>query len=231
MAGSLRDVTQERVADPLTGLRNRRFFSTEIGREVAKMIRAFKPAGGGPPPEGRDLVFYLVDLDHFKEINDLYGHDVGDRVLVEAAVRLENVIRKSDWLIRWGGEEFLIVSREGDRQQAHLLAERILSVISREPMDLGKGRTVWRTCSVGWAVFPWLPAAPEAVSYDEVLRLADRALLLAKRLGRHQSVGLLPVEDGPERVEEAQAAVRQPVLESDEKALCLVRSLGPNTPE
>ncbi len=196
LAAMNRELQEASLTDPLTALRNRRFFSTEISREVAKVLRAFKPAGGGPPPEGRDVVFYLVDLDHFKEINDLYGHDVGDRVLIEVAARLENVIRKSDWLIRWGGEEFLIVSREGDRQQARLLAERILSAISREPMDLGKGRTIWRTCSVGWAVFPWLPAAPEAVNHDEVLRLADRALLLAKRSGRHQSVGLLPVDDG-----------------------------------
>ena len=231
LAAMNRELQEASLTDPLTGLRNRRFFSTEIGREVAKVFRAFRPAGGGPPPEGRDLVFYLVDLDHFKEINDLYGHDVGDGVLVEVAARLGNVVRKSDWLIRWGGEEFLIVSREGDRQQARLLAERILSVVSREPIDLGKGRSVWRTCSVGWAVFPWILAVPDAVSYDEVLRLADRALLLAKRSGRHQSVGLLPAGDGVAGVEAAQAAVRQPVLDGEEQALRLVRSLGPITPE
>ena len=231
LAAMNRELQEASLTDPLTGLRNRRFFSTEISREVAKVFRAFRPAGGGPPPEGRDLVFYLVDLDHFKEINDLYGHDVGDGVLVEVAARLGNVVRKSDWLIRWGGEEFLIVSREGDRQQARLLAERILSVVSREPIDLGKGRSVWRTCSVGWAVFPWLLAAPDAVSYDEVLRLADRALLLAKRSGRHQSVGLLPVGDGTADLEAAQSAVRQPVLDGEEQALCLVRSLGSITPE
>lgn len=231
LAAKNRELQEASLTDPLTGLRNRRFFSTEIGREVAKLLRTFRSGGSAPPPEGRDLIFYLVDLDHFKEINDLYGHDVGDRALIETAARLQSIVRKSDWLIRWGGEEFLIVSSEADRQQARTLAERILSVISRVPLDLGKGRTIWRTCSVGWAAFPWLPAAPDAVSYDEVLRLADRALLLAKRSGRHQSVGLLAVGDGTERVVEAQAAVRQPVLEDDESAICLVRSLGPITPE
>ena len=231
LAAMNRELQEASLTDPLTGLRNRRFFSTEIGREVAKVRRALRPAGGGPPPEGRDLVFYLADLDHFKEINDLYGHDVGDGVLIEVAARLGTVVRKSDWLIRWGGEEFLIVSREGDRQQARLLAERILSVVSREPIDLGKGRSAWRTCSVGWAVFPWLLAAPDAVSYDEVLRLADRALLLAKRSGRHQAVGLLPVGEGASGLEEAQAAIRQPLPDGEEQSLCLVRSLGPVTPE
>ncbi|MGE5346156.1 MAG: GGDEF domain-containing protein, partial [Acidithiobacillales bacterium] len=231
LAAMNRELQEASLTDPLTGLRNRRFFSSEISREVAKVLRAFRSSGGGLPPEGRDLVFYLVDIDHFKEINDLYGHDVGDGVLIETAARLESVVRKSDWLIRWGGEEFLIVTGESDRQQARLLSERILSVISRVPMNLGKGRTIWRTCSVGWAVFPWLPAAPEAVTYDEILRLADRALLLAKRSGRHQSVGLLPAGDGSGSVEDVQAAVRLPVLDGDETAFSLVRSLGPVTPE
>jgi len=231
LAAMNRELSEASLTDPLTGLRNRRFFSTEIGKDVAQVLRAFKPAGGGTLPEGRDLIFYLVDLDHFKEINDLYGHDAGDRVLVEVASRLENVVRKSDSLIRWGGEEFLIVSREGDRQQARILAERILSIISREPFDLDQGRTIWRTCSIGWAAYPWLASAPDAVSYDEVLRLADRALLLAKRSGRHQSIGLLPLGREMESVEEAQTAIRQPTLDGDEQALSVVRSLGPITPE
>jgi diguanylate cyclase (GGDEF)-like protein len=229
LAAMNRELQEASLTDPLTSLRNRRFFSAEIGREIANVVRAFRPAGGGPPPEGRDLVFYLIDLDHFKEINDLFGHDVGDAVLVEVAVRLGRVVRKGDWLVRWGGEEFLIVLREGDRSQAHLLAERILLAISREPFDLGKGRKLWRTCSVGWAVFPTLPAAPEAVSHEEILRLADRALLLAKRSGRHQSVGFLLAEGLS--AEEAQATIRRSAAEGVEKGLRLVRSQGPVTPE
>ncbi len=229
LAAMNRELEEASLTDPLTGLRNRRFFSAEVGREIANIVRAFRPAGGGLPPEGRDLVFYLIDLDHFKEINDQFGHDIGDAVLVEVAVRLGRVVRKGDWLVRWGGEEFLIVLREGDRNQANLLAERILLAISREPFDLGKGRKLWRTCSVGWAVFPCLPAAPEAVSHEEILRLADRALLLAKRSGRHQSVGFLLVEELS--VEEAQAVVRRSAEEGGEKGLRLVRSQGPVTPE
>jgi len=229
LAAMNRELQEASLTDPLTGLRNRRFFSAEIGREIAKVVRAFRPAGGGPPPEGRDVVFYLVDLDHFKEINDLHGHDAGDGVLVEVAARLGTVVRKSDWLVRWGGEEFLIVSREGDRQQARLLAERLLAVISREPFDLGRGRSIWRTCSIGWAPFPFVREAPDAVHHDEVLRLADRALLLAKRSGRHQSVGFLP--RGTMTGDEAKAILRQPLLDGDEQPLDLVRSLGSITPE
>jgi diguanylate cyclase (GGDEF)-like protein len=229
LAAMNRELEEASLTDPLTGLRNRRFFSAEVGREIANIVRAFRPAGGGPPPEGRDAVFYLVDLDHFKEINDLFGHDIGDAVLVEVAVRLGRVVRRGDWLVRWGGEEFLIVLREGNRNEANLLAERILLAVSREPFDLGNGRTLWRTCSVGWAVFPCLPAAPEAVSYEDVLRLADKALLLAKRSGRHQSIGFLLSEELS--AEEAQAAVRRSAEESADKGLMLVRSQGPVTPD
>ncbi len=229
LAALNRELEEASLTDPLTSLRNRRFFSAEVGREIANVLRAFRPSGGGFPPEGRDIVFYLVDLDHFKEINDLFGHDVGDTVLVEVAVRLGRVVRKGDWLVRWGGEEFLIVLREGGRDQASILAERILLAISREPFDLGKGRKLWRTCSVGWAVFPSLPAFPEAVSYEDVLRLADRALLFAKRSGRHQSVGFL-LEEGMS-AEEAQSVVRRSAEDGDEKGLRLVRSEGPVTPE
>ena len=231
LAAANRELEEASLTDPLTGLRNRRFFPASIEKGVAQVLRAFRTARGGPMPDSRDLIFYLVDLDHFKEVNDQFGHDAGDLVLVEVARRLSSVVRKSDDLIRWGGEEFFIVSHETDRDQAGFLAERILSVISREPVDLGKGRQVFRTCSVGWAPFPWLPWAPEAVGYDEVLRLADRALLLAKRSGRHQAIGLLPLGSERESVEDAQAAVRQPVLDGNEQSLRVLRSLGPVTPE
>ncbi|HSB35935.1 MAG TPA: diguanylate cyclase, partial [Thermoanaerobaculia bacterium] len=231
LAAANRELREASLTDPLTGLRNRRFFSATIETDVARVLRAFRPTGGGAPPDDRDLLFFLVDLDHFKEINDQFGHDAGDLVLVEVARRLSSVVRKTDFLIRWGGEEFLIVSPDGDRGQARLLAERILSVVSREPIDLGKGRHVFRTCSVGWAAFPWVPSAPDAVDYDEVLRLADRALLLAKRSGRHQSIGLLPLGIERESLEDAKAAVRQPVLDGNEQSLQVVRSLGPVTPE
>jgi len=231
LAAANRELEEASLTDPLTGLRNRRFFPASIEKGVAQVLRAFRTALGGPTPDNRDLVIYLVDLDHFKEVNDQFGHEAGDVVLVEVARRLSSVVRKSDDLIRWGGEEFLIVSHETDRDQAGLLGERILSVVSREPVDLGKGRQVFRTCSVGWAPFPWLPWAPEAVAYDEVLRLADRALLLAKRSGRHQAIGLLPLGAERESVEDAQAAVRQPVLDGNEQSLRVLRSLGPVTPE
>lgn len=178
------------LTDPMTGLRNRRYFSATIESDVSQALRSHTD---GRDPHTRDLVFYLIDADNFKEVNDHYGHDVGDKVLVEMARRLSSSIRHSDVLVRWGGEEFLIVSRYTDRTEAELLAQRVLSAVADTPIGLGaSGETMYRTCSLGWAAFPWCPDNPRAISYEEVLTLADRGLHKAKQLGKNRAVGILP---------------------------------------
>jgi diguanylate cyclase (GGDEF)-like protein len=178
------------LTDPLTGLRNRRYFSATIEADVSQALRAHSD---GHDPHTRDLVFYLIDADNFKEVNDRYGHDVGDKVLLEMAHRLSSSIRHSDVLVRWGGEEFLIVSRYTDRNEAELLAQRALSAVADMPFVVNAlGETIYRTCSIGWAGFPWFANDPRAISYEEVLTLADRALNQAKQSGKNRAVGMLP---------------------------------------
>jgi len=178
------------LTDPMTGLRNRRYVSATIESDVSQSLRSH---ADGRDPHSRDLVFYLIDADNFKEVNDRYGHDVGDKVLVEMARRLSSSIRHSDVLVRWGGEEFLIVSRYTDRSDGELLAQRVLSAVADAPFSLGaSGETMYRTCSLGWAAFPWFPDNPAAISYEEVLTLADRGLHRAKALGKNRAVGILP---------------------------------------
>jgi diguanylate cyclase (GGDEF)-like protein len=178
------------LTDPMTGLRNRRFFSATIEGDVSQALRAH---ADGHDSHTRDLVFYLIDADNFKEVNDQYGHDVGDKVLVEMARRLSSSIRHSDVLVRWGGEEFLIVSRYTDRADAELLAQRVLSAVADTPIHLGGAvEAMQRTCSLGWAAFPWFVGDPRAISYEEVLTLADRGLHQAKALGKNRAVGILP---------------------------------------
>lgn len=178
------------LTDPLTGLRNRRYFSATIEGDVGQALRSHADKHD---PHTRDLVFYLIDADNFKEVNDQYGHDVGDKVLVEMAQRLSSSIRHSDVLVRWGGEEFLIVSRYTDRSEAELLAQRVLHAVADSPFPVGaSGETIHRTCSLGWAAFPWFPDIPRAVDYEEVLTLADRGLHRAKESGKNRAVGMLP---------------------------------------
>jgi len=178
------------LTDPMTGLRNRRYFTATIEADVSQTLRSH---ADDRDPHTRDLVFYLIDADNFKEVNDRYGHDVGDRVLVEMARRLSSSIRHSDVLVRWGGEEFLIVSRYTDRAEAELLAQRVLASVADSPFILGgSDETMYRTCSLGWAAFPWFQDNPGAISYEEVLTLADRGLHQAKQLGKNRAVGIMP---------------------------------------
>lgn len=177
------------MTDPLTGIRNRRFFSATIESDIAQTIRTFAQ---GVERSTRDLVFYLIDLDNFKEVNDLYGHDAGDRVLVETARRIGSAVRASDVLLRWGGEEFLIISRSTDRRDANALALRVMEAIRGEPFTVSSSHTIRRTCSIGWAAFPWLEENVGAVGYEEVLNLADRALSQAKKSGKDRAIGMTP---------------------------------------
>ncbi len=179
------------LTDPLTGIRNRRYFSATVEADVAQTLRAF----GGRAGPSRDLIFYLIDMDNFKEVNDLYGHDAGDRLLVESARRIASAIRDSDEIVRWGGEEFLIVSRFTDRNQADALAVRVMRAICAAPFHVDSSRAIARTCSIGWAPFPWLEDKVDALGYEAVLNMADQALRQAKMAGKNQAIGAAPPGD------------------------------------
>jgi diguanylate cyclase (GGDEF)-like protein len=133
-------------------------------------------------------------MDFFKEINDRHGHPVGDKLLQLVAQRLSTVVRKSDVLVRWGGEEFLIMSRSADPSGIPAFCSRILEVIASASFELGQGISVRKTCSVGWAAYPWSRVAFEAMCAEESIALADAALYRAKALGRNQSVGIVSTD-------------------------------------
>jgi diguanylate cyclase (GGDEF)-like protein/PAS domain S-box-containing protein/putative nucleotidyltransferase with HDIG domain len=164
-------VEQERLAvtDGLTGLHNRRFFDELLSLECERSAR-YRSV----------LSLIVVDLDRFKQINDRYGHHVGDLVLREVARRLSETIRSSDVVVRHGGEEFAIVLAGAPAAQARRTAERVRLAIGRQRVT-ANGRAIAVTASLGVATMPW-PAS----SKDDLLRRADRALYRAKRLGRNQ---------------------------------------------
>jgi diguanylate cyclase (GGDEF)-like protein len=139
----------------------------------------------------------MVDLDDFKEVNDRYGHSVGDEVLREVTRRINAVIRSSDVLVRWGGDEFLIVSRYSNRAEAATFASRILTAVGNPEAGVATaGIEIRQTCSIGWAAFPWYPGEPNAVSLEAVLGLADRGVYEAKTFGKNRAIGILPANQG-----------------------------------
>jgi diguanylate cyclase (GGDEF)-like protein len=180
--------------DSLTGVWNRRYLEEILTAEAGQVLRNYQRAHGTDirKIDHRDLVFMMVDVDFFKQVNDKYGHPAGDRLLQLVAARLASVVRKSDVLVRWGGEEFLIMNRSTDPSGTPAFCSRILEVMSSEPFELGHGIAVRKTCSVGWAPYPWARDAFEAICAEEVIALADTALYKAKALGRNRGVGLLP---------------------------------------
>jgi len=179
------------LTDPLTGLNNRRFVALNIEPDLRLAERNYQ-SGATRKERNNDLLLYLLDIDRFKELNDRAGHPAGDAVLVELAQRLRGVARASDSVVRWGGEELLLISRWTDRAAGDVLARRILETVGGTPYTFASGRSATITCSVGWAPYPWRPEEPERASFEQVLSLADRALYLAKREGRDRAIGVLP---------------------------------------
>lgn len=189
--------------DVLTGVWNRRYLEEILPAEAGQVLRNYQRARGSEIKklDHRDLVFIMVDMDFFKDVNDRYGHPAGDRLLQLVAQRLGTVVRKSDVLARWGGEEFLIMSRSADPSGVPAFCSRILEVMSSAPFDLGQSVVVSKTCSVGWASYPWSRGAFEALCAEESIALADAALYRAKEFGRNQGVGIIPTANADKNPE------------------------------
>jgi diguanylate cyclase (GGDEF)-like protein len=194
------------LTDPLTGLHNRRYLTQHIEADVAAAMRRKAAA---PSAKDSDLVFLLVDIDHFKQVNDQYGHSAGDAVLVQLSERLRLACRDSDHVVRWGGEEFLIVGRDGTRQHAVHQAERIRQAVAEKPFLLPDGQHLVRTCSVGFACFPLAPEHPEALDWSATVDAADVALYEAKRSGRNAWIGLIEARASSD--EELRQDIRLPL--------------------
>jgi diguanylate cyclase (GGDEF)-like protein len=156
------------ITDGLTGLWNYRYFTMTIGKEIERSARF-----------GRPLALLMLDIDLFKTVNDTYGHQRGDAVLVELAGRIRAQVRDVDTVARYGGEEIVVVLPETDEAGAAQAAERICDAVRRRPFGEPGHGEVEVTVSIGAAVFP-----AHGASSTTLLRRADEALYRAKNEGR-----------------------------------------------
>lgn len=186
LAESQVQLREQSERDPLTGLANRQRVQAAMARSAGTAAYA-----GG---------LLLIDLDHFKGVNDKHGHVAGDTVLRECARRLAQATREDDLLVRWGGEEFLLITPSESPAQLDAFARRLLQVIGDRPVALEAVHAtpdgtaaVTVTASIGYARFP-LPRQKLPLSWEQAVHLADCALFRAKALGRNRAVGLLAVD-------------------------------------
>src|SRR5579875_3229185 len=175
--GALRRLTEERhrqaVTDHLTGLRNR--------RALARLLGELLPTTSDPDVSARQLAFLFIDLSHFKEVNDSFGHSAGDELLRQLGARLQGSLRSADLLVRLGGDEFAVVLQDADADYGAMVAQRLAARLE-EPF-LVDGVRVRVGASIGIAVAP-----QDATTPSELLRCADHAMYRAKLAGQNFAI-------------------------------------------
>ncbi len=170
------------LTDPLTGLRNRRFVFEEAAKDIEVVRRRYRDAlpGASTDDSAWDVAFLMIDLDNFKPVNDTCGHEAGDKLLLQVRDVLLGACRQTDTVIRWGGDEFMVIGRYAEREQGEELAERIRSRMANTVFSIGNGQVARTTCSIGVASFPFVRAQPDHLEWEQVLNLADAAMYRAK---------------------------------------------------
>jgi diguanylate cyclase (GGDEF)-like protein len=162
------------TTDPLTGAHNRRSFLNLFELELERATRY-----------QHDFALLMMDIDHFKKINDTYGHDNGDKVLKILVAESYGVLRGSDIFGRWGGEEFIILFPETNLQQASAAAERLRKTLSKSELMTDKGERISFTVSIGFTIIKG-----GKTNINSIIKRADDALYLAKEQGRNRVVML-----------------------------------------
>jgi diguanylate cyclase (GGDEF)-like protein len=174
------ELKQQSARDPLTALYNRRHF-----QEFMRGQQEIAQAGAN---EEMVSAIYLMDVDHFKHINDTYGHGAGDAVLREISDALREILRETDMIVRWGGEEFLAFLPALPRGSLDDVARRLLSGIPARAIEY-QGIRLTVNVSIGFAPFPLAPGG-KSMSWERAVNLVDMALYLAKGHGRNRAYGV-----------------------------------------
>ncbi len=177
------ELKQQSVRDPLTGLYNRRHF-----QDFMRTHQQLEKRGVGTSGDEMVSALFLMDVDHFKHINDTWGHGAGDAVLIKIAASLREILRETDMIVRWGGEEFLAFLPAIPRSGLDEVARRLLEGIAETRIEYG-GETLSAQVSIGFAPYPLAPAG-QPLPWERAVNLVDMALYMAKGHGRNRAYGL-----------------------------------------
>jgi diguanylate cyclase (GGDEF)-like protein len=184
------------LSDPLTGLGNRR----SLGHAMPGLISRIKlGAQQGEARSREHMIMMLVDLDRLKPVNDEHGHEAGDRLLAAVSAILLDCVRATDQVVRWGGDEFVIVAAPMRFDDAAVLAERIRATVARRHFAIARSKLARTSCSIGFASYPFVADDPYLLSWEQTLSIADMALYRAKArrnawigwTGTHKAAGAI----------------------------------------
>ncbi|PKM94103.1 MAG: hypothetical protein CVU84_11625 [Firmicutes bacterium HGW-Firmicutes-1] len=189
------------MTDAMTGLHNRYYYNKICIKDIRKFLGHIS-GDSFREKRAQDITIsnygiILMDIDHFKEINDTYGHDVGDLVLVEVAKLLKDYVRESDDVLRWGGEEFLIILKSTQYNFISEFVQNVGSCIEKQGFHLSNGMTIQTRCSIGFLSIPF----GDVGNVDTLIKYADLALYKAKNSGRNKAYQAIFVKDAYEFVE------------------------------
>jgi diguanylate cyclase (GGDEF)-like protein len=171
------------ITDPQTGTYNRQYIKQRIHEDLAMVRRAHASA-----QPSVYLGFVLVNLDHFRRVNDEQGHEAGDEVLRQVTAVLAQVVREMDTVIRWDSDELLILLRQIDRGHIREVSERIIRGVRNHSFQLPDNVSVSLSCSAGYCHYPL--GDLDRFSWEDIVKLAGNALALAKEYGRDRSIGI-----------------------------------------
>jgi two-component system cell cycle response regulator len=185
------------LTDELTGLNNRRFLENHIAKDLQQWLRQLQNQLDGKTEHSKntDIVFFMIDMDDFKAVNDTHGHSAGDVVLKQLAKRMQSVFRKSDHIVRWGDEEFVAVAKFIERTEAPVLAQRMLDMVNTTPFELTNNKTANQSCSIGYVSFPATLKTINSLHWHTFISLADACLDAAKYSGKNTWVGIQDIID------------------------------------
>lgn len=185
-----RQLEEASHTDPLTGLRNRRYMASQIPADLAYYDRQVERGMHGEEV----MVFAMVDIDHFKTINDSHGHSTGDLVLQQFATLLNRLVRSGDYVVRWGGEEFLLVFRPMPMRNLQVIGNRLRDTVNAHPFDIDHGRSLRVTCSIGLSEYPLFRDQQGRIGWETMVELADQALYYVKTNDRDGWAAFRPTE-------------------------------------
>jgi len=173
--------------DTMTNINNRRYITEILHPEIERFAFSLLQSLGD---NDTSVIYgvYIIDIDHFKEVNDTWGHKCGDEMIIQFVQVLQSLVRKEDVVCRWGGEEFVVILKRTDPEYIQKFAKKIIDKVRLTQFKMSDSMTIHKTCSVGYIKFPFFSEQPAALSLDQTIEIADQALYYAKENGRNKAV-------------------------------------------